>query len=60
MGNKAGKEDHGLEGQAKEFALYLAGIMGPLKIFEHQNNDIDWWPLLFCKTKVRERSRECA
>lgn len=54
VGSKAGKENRGLEGQAKEFA----GIMGPLKIFEHQNNDIDWWPLLFCKTKVRERSRE--
>lgn len=52
VGGEAGKEDYGLECQAKEFALYLAGIRGPLKIFEHQNNDINWWSMFFCKATV--------
>lgn len=36
MGSEGGKEDHGLESQTKEFALYLAGIRGLLKFFEHR------------------------
>lgn len=35
MGREAGKKDHGLEYQAKNFIFYLAGIRKPLKIFEH-------------------------
>lgn len=41
MGSEPGKEGHGLECQAKDFALYLASIREPLRILEHQNSDMD-------------------
>lgn len=49
---EAGKEDHGLECQAKEYALYLTGLRGPLKIVEYQNNDINFFPVIALMTEL--------
>lgn len=56
MRSEAGKEDHGLECQAKEFALYLTGFREPLEIFEHQNNDIDFFPVIGLMTELLDNA----